>query len=93
MESPLLATVLVVIIVVLGGSEGFSVRRVAESYSGDEDSASTVNGTRVTDTLQHIVVVSISYFFRLKAKTAVDNEGLHIPKKDFSTSLQPVLRY
>lgn len=56
MDYTLLTTVLVVVSVVLGGSEGFNIRRVAE----DADSTSTVSGTRVTDSLQHIVVVSIS---------------------------------
>lgn len=56
MHSSLLMTVLVVIGVVVGESEGFVVRKVAE----DDNSNSVVNGTRVTDSLQHIIVVSSS---------------------------------
>lgn len=56
MYSSLLMTVLVVISVVVGESEGFVVRKVAE----DDNSPSVVNGTRVTDSLQHIIVVSSS---------------------------------
>lgn len=60
MNSMLVKTLLVVIGFVLGGAVVFGVMKLTEGTSGDDDSGSTVNGTRVADTLQHIVVVSAS---------------------------------
>lgn len=61
MNSILVKVILVVVSFVLGGAVVFGVMKLTEGTSGDDDdSTSTVNGTRVTDSLQYIVVVSTS---------------------------------